>query len=918
MSSTSGPELSAVKRALLAVRAVESKLASLQEPIAIVGIGCRFPGGATDPESFWRLLHQGVDAIGEVPPDRWDIEALYNPDPAAPGKVATRWGGFLNDIEGFDAPFFEMSARVARNTDPQQRMLLEVSWETMEHAGLPPRDWAGRNVGVYVGIIGSDFARLLNDPAQIDPYTGVGAALSIAANRLSYFYDFHGPSLAVDTACSSSLVAVHLAVQALRSGECELALAGGVNLMLSPEITMQLSRARMMAPDGRCRTFDRAASGFVRGEGCGMVALRKLSDARKSGDRVIAVIRGSAVNQDGRSAGLTAPNGRAQVAVIRSALRQAAVDPEQITFIEAHGTGTPLGDPIEMDALRETYARKTADAAKCAIGAAKTNIGHLEAAAGIAGLIKAALSLQQRAIAPNLNFTSLNPSISLEGTGFELPLEARPWNSSNGQTRLAAVSSFGFGGTNAHVILEEAPSAPDRGSASAGEYVLRLSARTPEALRELTSRYAALVSSGAESLWDICYSSAVRRSHHACGMTFQARSRSELQQALESNAGSRGSRPVSEWRALYPAGKFVTLPGYPWQHERFELPNRAPARQTATAALSPVGTSLASLLSASLGRAVPLDPDEDLTMIGLDSIALLECLSSLERQLGVRIPLAALRGRQTTLRALSERLTAFLNRKPSLAAVADGVHLECLSSGAGVPVVLLPPIGATAPIWKHQVDYLSQNFRVLTVHYPGYGRSSSDIGDASLRNIAGWLDCALQGLGVTEPVHMIGWSIGGMVGQEFAAERKARLKSLVLVNTTSRIGLENSFGSVYNLLRDLGRDFETNFPKHKESEREHYRELALSGAGPRKHELSLHYADQALQFDGAGLFTRIDTPTLVVSGERDLLTPSDHGRRLQAAIAGAAWCEIPGAGHYVPLLAAEEFNRAIESFWAAI
>ena len=323
--------------------------------IAVVGMSCRFPG-AGDSEAFWRLLERGGDAIAEVPPERWDVEACYDARPATPTKMNTRWGGFLQGVDLFDPAAFGISPREAQLMDPQQRLLLEVTWEALEDAGLAADKLSGSRTGVFVGISNSDYARLLyRDSSDITAYSATGTCLSIAANRVSYVFDFRGPSLVVDTACSSSLVAVHLACASLRSGEADLAIAGGVNLILTPEGTIAFSQARMMAPDGRCKTFDDQADGYVRGEGCGLVVLKRLPDALRDGDRVLAVIRGSAVNQDGRSAGLTAPNGPAQVAVIRKALASAGVSANEVGYVEAHGTGTPLGDPIELRALGAVF-----------------------------------------------------------------------------------------------------------------------------------------------------------------------------------------------------------------------------------------------------------------------------------------------------------------------------------------------------------------------------------------------------------------------------------------------------------------------------------------------------------------------------------------------------------------------------------
>ena len=451
-------ELSPLKRAFLAIEEMEARLDAAESrrraPIAIVGVGCRFPG-AQNPEAFWDLLSRGVDAVREVPADRWDIEAWYDRDPDAPGKMSTRWGGFLDSVDRFDADFFGISRREAVKMEPQQRLLLEVSWEALEHAGLAPdRIGAGGPVGVFVGISTNDYGRRLQTPEEIDAYIGTGNAFSVAAGRLSYLLGCEGPSLAVDTACSSSLVSVHLACQSLRNEECRMALTAGVNVILAPEVMVNFSKARMMAADGHCKTFDAAADGYVRGEGCGVVVLKRLSDALADGDPVLAVIRGSAVNQDGRSNGLTAPNGPAQEALIRKALSEAGLEPDDLDYVEAHGTGTLLGDPVEVHALGRVLGMSRST--PLLLGSVKTNFGHLEAAAGVAGLIKLVLALQHEEIPPHLHLKRRNPLIAWNDFRIDVPTASHPWMR-GARRRIAGVSSFGFSGTNAHIVLEEAP-----------------------------------------------------------------------------------------------------------------------------------------------------------------------------------------------------------------------------------------------------------------------------------------------------------------------------------------------------------------------------------------------------------------------------------------------------------------------------
>jgi acyl transferase domain-containing protein/SAM-dependent methyltransferase len=498
---------------------LEMAVRARTEPIAVIGIGCRFPGGVTSPETFWCLLRDGVDAITEVPPYRWELATAPDQGSAPSDNSPARWGGFLDGTDQFDADFFGVSPREAQSMDPQQRMVLEVAWEALEDAGQIRDRLAGSSTGVFLGIYNSDYSWLqLRHPNDFDAYSGTGTAHCMTANRLSYFLDLRGPSLVVDTTCSSSLVAVHLACQSLRTGECRLAVAGGVNLIFSPLSSLRVARMLPLAVDGRCKAFDARADGIVRGEGCGIVLLKRLSEALADGDPVWAVIRGSAVNQDGRSNGLTAPNGLSQRAVILQALKKAGIAPDQISYVEAHGTGTPLGDPIEVEALRAALTSGRSRGSPCALGSVKTNLGHLEAAAGIAGLIKVVLALHYEAIPPHLHLESLNPMLASDLALFEVPTSLRPWPS-GATRRFAGVSSFSLGGTNAHVILEEAPRpeptpVADEKKLSGRVYLLPLSARNPEALRCLARSYRDFLTGTTASLHDIAYTAGVRRTHH--------------------------------------------------------------------------------------------------------------------------------------------------------------------------------------------------------------------------------------------------------------------------------------------------------------------------------------------------------------------------------------------------------------------
>ena len=489
-----------------------------QSEIAIIGIGCRFPG-ANNPDEFWQLLRDGRDAITKS--ERWEGES---------------WGGFIDNVDRFDPQFFGITPREAQSIDPQQRLLLEVSWSALENAAIANNNLAGSNTGVFIGMSSSDYSQLrFHYGLDIDAYAGTGNAHSIAANRLSYLLDLKGPSLAVDTACSSSLVAVHLASQSLKTGECDRAIAGGVNLMLSPELTQTFSLAGMMAEDGRCKTFDASADGYVRGEGCGVVILKRLADAQRDGDRILAVIKGSAINQDGRSNGLTAPNGLAQQSVIRQALANAKITPAEISYIESHGTGTSLGDPIEVNSLKAVLGQ--AGDESCYLGSLKTNIGHLEAAAGIAGLIKTVLCLQHQAIPPNLHFKQLNPLIDVSDTGISIPKQLQPWQSS-GKIKYAGVSSFGFGGTNAHVVVGNRLTSVETDGENGTlldrpVHLLTLSAKSEAALTDLVSSYQDYLTANPEiAVADICHTANTGRIHFNHRLAIAVDSKAQLLEKL--------------------------------------------------------------------------------------------------------------------------------------------------------------------------------------------------------------------------------------------------------------------------------------------------------------------------------------------------------------------------------------------------
>jgi len=608
-------QLSPVKRALVEIRRLRAELdlcrRGSSEPVAILGLALRLPGGVNSPERFWESLEKGEDLVTTIPPERWDANAYWSADPEQPGMMYDAHGGFVSDVDGFDADFFGIHPREAASMDPQQRILLELTWEALERATIDPRSLLNTKTGIYVGLSNSDYGRLLTeDTRTIDGYTGVGAAGSIAAGRLAYFLGTHGPAVVMDTACSSSLVALHQAVQSLRRGETDLAIVGAANLILSPEMNIGFSRTRMLSPDGRSKTFDASADGYVRAEGCCVIIVKRLSDALHHGDRVLANIHGTAANQDGRSAGITAPNGPAQEAVMRAALADAGLEPQAVSYLEAHGTGTPLGDPLEVQAIGAVYGPGRSADSPLRIGSVKTNLGHTEAAAGLTGLIKVVLMMQPgRGIAPHLHFKTPSPQIDWQRWPIQIPTAVLSWPDESG-TRYAGVSSFGFSGTNAHVIVGSADTAEtDREigqsrPAAPEESLLCLSAAQPVALRALAERYIDLLQQSSESFRDICHTAAVGRAKLPHRLALIARNAAEAVEMLQEWRSGRaaaglmtsamecavapspaagdegplqqiqkefveGGSPRSLEAALPSTGRRVELPVYPFERKRF-------------------------------------------------------------------------------------------------------------------------------------------------------------------------------------------------------------------------------------------------------------------------------------------------------------------------------------------------------------
>ena len=736
------------------------------DDIAVIGMGCRFPG-AHDLESFGKLLKEGIDAIGNVPAQRWNPEAFYQPEPGTPGKMNTCWGGFIDAVDRFDAHFFGISRREAEKMDPQQRLILEVAWEALENAGMAPDQLSGSLTGVFIGICHSNYEKLiLRNPDQVDAYSVTGTALSIAANRLSYFLNLKGPSLAIDTACSSSLVAIHQACQSLRGRETDLCLVGGVNIILTPEGTISFSQARMMASDGRCKTFDADADGYSRGEGCGVIVLKRLDQAIKNHDRVLAVIKGSAVNQDGASNGLTAPHGPSQTAVIRQALKNARVLPDQISYVEAHGTGTSLGDPIEMDSIKEALMEGRQESDICYVGSVKTNIGHLEAAAGIAGVIKVVLAMQHGEIPAHLHLKKLNPLISLEKTPFSIPTQRQSWPRGE-RKRLAGVSSFGFGGTNGHVILEEAPMIPVFPKRE-GWHIWTVSAKTKPALTELARKYEEYLYQNADvEIADVCFTANTGRSHFPRRLAFVVQSRTDLKEqlrvylkdnpmdhdsSLETIQKEEGRQRQDllmlkrdylsgeniNWKDFYEGyvTQRVALPTYPFQRQRYWIEAADQEKKEIipvhSSRLSPALENLPEIQGRMALASVPfekrekmieayliecvarqlgtspseIDPQRPLIQLGLDSIMALLLCDDIKKNLGLNITQAEFM-KESTVSRLTKVLQAQFSHIPQ--AVSP-------SASESVSVPTINPLGQrdNAPL-----SYAQKKLWFLDQLYPG-------------------------------------------------------------------------------------------------------------------------------------------------------------------------------------------------------
>lgn len=640
-----GAKQTPLTRALDTIRTLRRQLSEQQgnQPVAVIGAGLRLPGGIDDLDGYWTALAEGRDAVRPMPAER-------------KGPFADAWeglpqrGGFLDDVLGFDADFFGISPREARHLDPQHRLLLEVAWEALENAALPAQRLGDLRTGLYLGVMWQDYREWCE--GEPDAYWATGNGHNFAAGRVAYALGLTGPAMTVDTACSSSLVAVHLAVQALRRGDCEVAFAAGANLIMSPRTMRLVQETRSLSPDGLCKTFDARANGFARGEGIGAVVLKRLDHALRDGDRVLGVIRGTAVNQDGRSSGFTAPNVLAQVSLVETALADAGLEPSAIGYAETHGTGTALGDPIEMEALATALGRRNGGA-PLPVGAVKTNFGHLEGTAGVAGLIKAMLCVRHRMVPPVVHFRALNPRIDLSGTGMTVPDSLQEWPAGAGEC--ASVSSFGMSGTNAHAIIgpllpEEAAAAPrDEASGAVGAVAVsefEISAKTHDALRATAERYAGRLASLTPADYPaFAYSATAGRARLEVRARVTAEDPATAAEALRSLADGNPSTRVTVTEGADAAGpgladalprRVLDLPAYPWQRRRY-APEYEVGPPAATSGVPAPATALPTVheIVWETGALPPLPPGADIVLAG-DDDALLARLAERAAALGLR------------------------------------------------------------------------------------------------------------------------------------------------------------------------------------------------------------------------------------------------------------------------------------------
>ena len=930
-----------------------------QEDIAIVGLALNLPGAETK-EQYWQNLLEGRCAVNNLSKTRWQ-QPQYQQAITDLTARCGHWGGFLADIDSFDHRFFNITAQDAETLDPQHRLLLQTSWHAVEDAGLNKADLAGSQTGVYIGINEADFSEHLEtlQGGPLDHLDGILA--SFAAGRLSYFYDLKGPALNIDTACSSSLVALHTGCQAIKNGDCTMAIIGGTTVANTPSLFLRLNNLGIVSNRGRCAPFDQQADGTILGEGIVALVCLPLSKAKQQNHHIHAVIKATASNQDGRSNGISAPNAAAQQMLLKSVYGPHGIDPASIGYFETHGTGTNLGDPVELNAIIKTFAPANSTAT---LGSVKANIGHTAQTAGLAGLAKVVMALSKRIKPPQIHFDKLNEKIALADSRLKISTHAEPWSSA--QPRRAAINSFGIMGTNAHAVIEEyLPPAPDNPPGQHSHYLILLSAQSRLALDNKINQLATFIKQNpATSLADIAHTLAARREHWrpwrlalvvsdlaALYNTLQMQGDelpkgnsltadlSALLQEITNNPADAGppltalasaylNKQALDWRQLYPNGSYqpLSLPQYPFDRKQPE-----PAEQADDT------NQVYFLFAKYLGIAVDeLEHDATFDELGIDSISLMKVAAMLQIKFSMPITVETLIEYDTPKAMLSFvegmeyeakidtnlsiNLEPDFDFYPWLPELSAGVfehpqlgRQEYMIGGRGLPILLMPPVDCPASAWIYQIRHLVDRYKVIVMHYPGYGHSEFRGFKVSFDEVADLVPALLDHLQITQ-ADLVGWSQGGLISQKVAARHPARIKKLLLANTAAYLNYMKNSESIERLINIMKDDF--NSFEHKIAEKLGVSSLASFIKGSTSNTVFLNYAREILNHNSTVLLENVKAPTWIVAGKNDELTTLAHAEVLRERIEGAQLIVHPSAGHYIPLANARYFNQKLDEFMA--
>lgn len=1014
--------------------------------IAVIGLSGRYPK-SENLNAFWENLVKGVDCISEVPKDRWNWEQFNV-------LGISKWGGFIEDVDKFDSVFFSISPKEAEGMDPQERLFLETAWVTLEDGGYTKKALSeiDHNVGVFVGVMNCNYEFLAGEALAKGVLNQAHSAYWSIANRVSYFFNFQGPSLAVDTACSSSLTAIHLACESLRREECKVAIAGGVNLILHPKHYIGLTITNLLSKTGRCRSFGKGADGFVDGEGVGAVLLKPLEKAILEKDYIYAVIKGSFINSGGKTSGYSVPNPNAQSNLILTTMKKADINPRTISYIEAQGVGTSLGDPLEIAGLAKAFRRYTTDKQYCSIGSVKSNIGHLESASGIAGLTKVILQMKHGKLVPSLNSKDLNPKIKFTNTPFFVQQELMDWErpviKMNGKEttypRRAGLSSFGAGGANAHIIIEEYAYSeslfPPKTNKS---HIIVLSAVNKDRLKAYAQSLLVFLNnidfnsssySNRPELSGIAYTLQIRRNAMAERLAVVATSVDELIYKLScylenkkvddlylgnaSKSGKRSDSPGSregtqeiidqwinerniskiaeswvegidvDWRLLHHNQKQrpVSLPTYPFVRERYWISKskdnleilskwHAPVEKKSIIDTKDITGEIKKVIS----KVIKVDNGfinkyyEDIestpfSNFGFDSILMLEIIQHMNNLYQIEITLSDFENIRT-VKELEKTIIMYLedntnrhelstsseenkdgqtfkpinrydgSNKFSRTLINNEIHIrrynkllnqngnfslfnmrsqndfefEVFTIGNGEPVVLLPPIDCIASAWVNQILELSNKFTIVIINYPGYGMSKFNSGLSQFDIIADSILKILNSFEIQKNFHLVGWSMGGLIAQLITEKNPLRVRSLTLVNTTSKLKEDSSINNLITLSKLMKDDLIHNVPKIQNMTGENLRHMIK---GTYNSEVSLHYLNQVLNFDNTKAVTRINRPTLLISGAEDKLTPPENMHYIHKNIKDSEYHMIQDGGHYIPLQCPDFFNDKLLTFYS--